>query len=125
MPLPRLGRDISSCTHYSRRRAPLDHAPVIQSCAARRTLLHARLAKQSVNARCLCNACADAPRCSEACEKWFGPLPASSGEIEVFSLVGSLCQQLAFVLIPDGDFFEHVWTGVAVENELFCEVVPN
>src|SRR5438874_11814374 len=42
MPLPGLERDISSCTHYSRRRAPLDPSPVIQSCAARVLMLGSR-----------------------------------------------------------------------------------
>jgi len=34
MLLPGSERDISSCTRYSHRSAPLDHAPVMRSCAA-------------------------------------------------------------------------------------------
>src|SRR6266550_2338110 len=41
----------SSCTQHSRRAAPLDPSPVMQSCAAR---LNARLLKQSVNCELLC-----------------------------------------------------------------------
>src|SRR5437016_10939329 len=43
--------NISSCTQHSRRAAPLDPSPVMQSCAAR---LNARLTKQSVNCELLC-----------------------------------------------------------------------
>src|SRR6266568_373867 len=41
----------SSCTQHSRRAAPLDPSPVMQSCAAR---LNASLTKQSVNCELLC-----------------------------------------------------------------------
>src|SRR5438067_3227672 len=49
--LPGFAGNISSCTQHSRRAAPLDLAPVMQSCAAR---LNARPAKQSVNCELLC-----------------------------------------------------------------------
>src|SRR2546427_9933980 len=51
MPLPGFAGNISSCTQHSRRAAPLDPSPVMQSCAAR---LNARLTKQSVNCELLC-----------------------------------------------------------------------
>src|SRR5438270_8267865 len=49
--LPGFAGNISSCTQHSRRAAPLDPSPVMQSCAAR---LNARLTKQSVNCELLC-----------------------------------------------------------------------
>src|SRR5436190_23068147 len=51
MSLPGFAGNISSCTQHSRRAAPLDPSPVMQSCAAR---LNARLTKQSVNCELLC-----------------------------------------------------------------------
>src|SRR5438477_10863153 len=51
MSLPVFAGNISSCTQHSRRAAPLDPSPVMQSCAAR---LNARLTKQSVNCELLC-----------------------------------------------------------------------
>src|SRR5947207_9738195 len=51
MSLPGFAGNISSCTQHSRRAAPLDPSPVMQSCAAR---LNARLLKQSVNCELLC-----------------------------------------------------------------------
>src|SRR5438132_11464288 len=51
MSLPEFAGNISSCTQYSRRAAPLDPSPVMQSCAAR---LNARLTRQSVNCELLC-----------------------------------------------------------------------
>src|SRR5947208_8303133 len=81
--LPGFAGNISSCTQHSRRAAPLDLAPVIQSCAAR---LNARSAKQSVNCELLCII----PLCtfttSESMRSW--PLQRSGGSSCGFSLPG-------------------------------------
>src|SRR5438876_8060443 len=129
MSLPGFAGNISSCTQHSRRAAPLDPSPVMQSCAAR---LNARLMKQSVNCELLCII----PLCtftSESMRSW--PLQRSGGSSCGFSLAGvsssppPVCHQLnltsaqvvfpAFLIVPS-----LLYLGEPVKGTSKCTSCP-
>src|SRR5205814_8099151 len=90
--LPGIAGNKSSCTQHSRRAAPLDPSPVMQSCAA---CLNARPAKQSVYCELLCLIPLRTFTTSESMRSWPLQRQAAFGLMRVSALTLFCSLQLA------------------------------